>query len=197
MRSETATHQELDGRRQRSLASRKRIVQAMLELIGAGIVSPGAETVAVRAGLGLRTVFRHFENMETLYREINAAITAELRPVANAPFKSTDWREQLAELASRRARIFERMMPFKISADVHRHNSPFLARNAEEVTRELRAAVMRIVPAQEREHGDLIEALDLLLSFETWRRLRKDQKLSVARARRTLDMMLSTLLTRG
>jgi len=194
MRSQITTRQELDGRRQRSETSRKRIVRAMLELIGAGDVSPSAENVAARAGLGLRTVFRHFENMETLYQEINAAITAELRPVAEEPFSSPDWRGQLGEIVERRVRIFERIMPFKIAADVHRHHSPFLARKAEEMTREQRDALVRAVPAGQRADNAFFEALDLILSFETWRRLRKEQKLSVARARRTLDLLLDALM---
>ncbi len=189
-----STHQQLDGRRQRSETSRKRIVRAMLELIGAGNVSPGAENVAARAGLGLRTVFRHFENMETLYYQINAAMTAELRPVMAQPFTSPDWRGQLGEMVERRVRIFERIMPFKIAAEVHRHQSPFLARKAQELTREQRAALVRAVPADIRSDDAFFEALDLLLSFETWRRLRKDQKLSAARARQTLDFLLDMLI---
>ena len=186
MRTKLSTQQELDGRRQRSETSRKRIVRAMLELIGGGDVSPSAENVAARARLGLRTVFRHFENMETLYQEINAAMTAELRPVMEQPFRSRDWRAQLGEIVERRVRIFERIMPFKIAADVHRHQSPFLARKAEEMTREQRAALVRAIAADQRADAAFFEALDLLLSFETWRRLRKEQKLSVARARSTL-----------
>jgi AcrR family transcriptional regulator len=194
MRSDVSTQQELDGRRQRSEASRRRIVQAMLELIGAGDISPSAESVAARAGLGLRTVFRHFENMETLYQEINAAMTEELRPAMDAPFRSADWRGRLNEMVDRRVRIFERIMPFKIAADVHRHQSPFLARKGEEMIREQRAALARITPDDKRTDESLLEALDLLLSFETWRRLRKDQKLSVVRARRMLDMLLVALI---
>ena len=194
MRTKLSTQQELDGRRQRSETSRKRIVRAMLELIGAGDVSPSAENVAARARLGLRTVFRHFENMETLYQEINAAMTAELRPIAEKPFRSTDWRGQLREIVERRVRIFELIMPFKIASDVHRHHSPFLARKADELTVGQRMALARAVPAEQRADDAFFESLDLILSFETWRRLRKEQKLSVARARRTLDSILEALM---
>ena len=62
---------EEDGRRQRSSRSRERIVHAMIELIRAGEMSPAAARVAEKANVGLRTVFRHFEEMETLTREIS------------------------------------------------------------------------------------------------------------------------------
>ena len=97
---------EPDGRRERSEASRERIVRAMLDLVGEGNVSPGAEDVAARAKVGLRTVFRHFDNMESLYRQIDAMIVAEVQPIADAPYKSADWRARVGEIVERRARIF-------------------------------------------------------------------------------------------
>ena len=65
-----AQHDEVDGRRRRSLDSRARIVAAMLELVRLGNASPNAVEVAARAGVGLRSVFRHFKDMESLYVEI-------------------------------------------------------------------------------------------------------------------------------
>jgi AcrR family transcriptional regulator len=192
-RSQLTPPIELDGRRQRSETSRRRIVRAMLELIEAGDISPSAESVAARAGLGLRTVFRHFENMDALYQEINAAMMAEVRPMLDAPLPSGDWRGRLAEIVERRVRIFERIMPFKVAADVHRHQSPFLARKGEENTREQRAALARVIPETWRSDETRFEAFDLLLSFETWRRLRKDQKLSVVRARKVVELLLQAL----
>lgn len=185
---------ELDGRRQRSEASRERIVQAMLELIGTGDIVPSAESVAVRAGVGLRTVFRHFDNMESLYQEIGAVIAAQILPVAQKPFEAHDWRGQILEMIGRRAQIFERIMPFKIAADVHRHQSPFVRNQGVEFIRLQRAALIRILPQSSPANTTLVESLDLVLSFEAWRRLRKDQKLSVARARQTLVMLVGVLL---
>ncbi|MBP6689360.1 MAG: hypothetical protein KA153_05180, partial [Hyphomonadaceae bacterium] len=49
---------EVDGRRQRSDASRRKIAQAMLELLREGEPDPSADLVAERAGVGRRTVFR-------------------------------------------------------------------------------------------------------------------------------------------
>jgi AcrR family transcriptional regulator len=60
-----ADEEEADGRRQRSSRSRERIVLAMIDLIRAGEMSPAAARVAEKANVGLRTVFRHFEEMET------------------------------------------------------------------------------------------------------------------------------------
>src|SRR3974390_3024653 len=111
--------QRLDGRHQRSEASRLRIVRAMQELVQAGDVTPSAEAVATRARVGLRTVFRHFDNMESLYREIDSLIAAEVLVIVESPLLSGEWKSQMREILERRIRIFERIMPFKIAADVH------------------------------------------------------------------------------
>jgi AcrR family transcriptional regulator len=185
---------EPDGRRERSEASRERIVRAMLDLVGEGDVSPSAEAVAARAKVGLRTVFRHFDNMESLYRQIDAVIAAEVQPIADAPYESFDWRGQMGELIERRARIFERIMPYKIAGEVHRHQSAFLDAQQTSLVRELRGTVMHILPERVRKDRDLVECIDLALSFESWRRLRKDQGLSAPRAKQAMVRFVAALL---
>jgi AcrR family transcriptional regulator len=53
----------LDGRRVRSERSRKSIIDAMLQLVEEGILVPTAQQVSERAGVSLRSVFRHFSDM--------------------------------------------------------------------------------------------------------------------------------------
>ncbi len=56
----------VDGRRVRGADNRRRIVDALLKLVATGTVSPNAEQVATEAGVALRTVFRHFADMDSL-----------------------------------------------------------------------------------------------------------------------------------
>lgn len=188
------TKDRTDGRRLRSEASRERIVRAMLELIEAGEVSPRAEEVAARAGVGLRTVFRHFDNMEVLYRQIDSLIQAEVRPVVERPFGPDPWPRLLHEMIDRRTRIFERIMPFKIASEAHRHHSPFLDSQMTVFAQAQRAALLAAMPRELRKNTNLVESLDLALSFEAWRRLRKDQNLSLAKARRALEHLVAALV---
>jgi AcrR family transcriptional regulator len=194
MKPRKATPQRTDRRRLRSEASRVSIVRAMLQLVGEGDMTPSAEAVAARAGVGLRSVFRHFDNMESLYRQINAEMTAEIRPIAEQPFSTRKWPAQLDEVIDRRTKIFERIMPYKIAADLHRYQSPFLADKAAELTREQRAVLDRIAPTILRNDALFMDSLELILSFDSWRRLRKDQKLTVPRARRAIAHLVHALL---
>lgn len=59
---------QIDGRRRRSERSRGAIVQSMLDLLGEQVLEPTAQQISERAGLDITTVFRHFSDMESLYR---------------------------------------------------------------------------------------------------------------------------------
>src|ERR1700723_3771814 len=100
-----AKTETVDGRIVRGHNNRRRIVAAMLELVRAGAISPSAEDVAERAGVGLRTVFRHFDDMDSLYREMAEAMRNELEPIVAAPFASRDWQGRPGEKVDWRARV--------------------------------------------------------------------------------------------
>ena len=194
MKQLAAEAERVDGRIIRRRNNRRRIVAAMLELVRAGAISPVAEEVAERAGVGLRTVFRHFDDMDSLYREMAEAMRNELQPIVAAPLASRDWKGRLGEIVDRRARLFERAMPFKNAADVHRHRSAFLRKDYEMMRSAERAALEAALPAALRNDKRFFEALDQALSFSTWQHLRRDQKLTQARARETIEYAMRALV---
>src|SRR5947209_10076854 len=57
----------IDRRVLRGQRNREAVVQAFLDLIAEGDLSPTAQKVAERAGVSLRSVFHHFEDMEQLF----------------------------------------------------------------------------------------------------------------------------------
>ena len=174
---------QIDGRRIRGEDNRRKIVSAMLKLVEAGQVDPTADEVAKEAGVGLRTVFRHFDDLESLRAEISERMTAEVRPQIDRPFEAQDWRGRLDELIDRRAQVFERLLPFKIAGDVHRHASAFLTGEHKALVKAQREALRRALPASITNDKARLDALDLLLSFDSWKRLRHDQGVSVRDAR--------------
>ena len=52
----------------------------------------------------------------------------------------------------------------------------------------------RIVPKQLTGNMVLVEAIDLLLSFESWNRLREDQGLGIAKSKQVLKQAIESLL---
>jgi len=173
---------QIDGRRLRSGESKRRIALAMLELARAGEIAPSAEQVAEQAGVGRRTVFRLFNDMEGVYREMHAVMVERITPMFAAPFQATAWRARLDELIERRARMFEEMRPIRNAGDAHRHNSEFLQNEHRKLTKLQRDTLAAQLPASMRSDAELIDALDLCFSFESWRRLRQEQRLPVKQA---------------
>ena len=171
-----------DGRRKRSQTSREKIVVAMLDLVSQGHISPSAEQVATRAEVGLRSVFRHFTDMESLYAEMAARLSQHYAQWL-VPYDSADWRGQLAETIARRTGTYEHLMPFKQAADAHRHESAALQAEHARTLAAMRARLHSLLPERIAADEGMFEALDLLLSFEIWQRLRIVQGVPVDAAR--------------
>jgi len=180
----------LDGRRRRSQTSRDRIVAAMLELVAEGRITPSADEVAARAKVGLRTVFRHFADMESLYAALTHTL-AEQYEMWLIPFESSDWRAQMVEMVERRTATYERLLPFKRAGDAHRHMSPAMQDHYAHILDVMRQRLRALVPTSIAADAPRFETIDLMLSFAVWQRLRDEQNLPVARAR---DIVMSEAL---
>jgi AcrR family transcriptional regulator len=197
----TTDTEETDGRRRRSQDSRARVVAAMLDLVRNGDVAPSAERVAARAEVGLRTVFRHFKDMDSLYREMSVAVESELATALATPLKGEDWRARLRDLIRKRGAVYETITPYKLASNVHRHQSSFLEAAHDRMVSTARATLVEVLPDQVRKEEAVLAILELLLSFESWSRLRQEQGQSVQRAREILEIgvlrMIDTTMAEG
>ena len=186
-----------DGRVQRGERNRKVIVEAVVELVRAGNIRPTAEQVARRAGVGTRTVFRHFDDMESLHAEMNELITAEILPLLEDRHVLGNRSQRVQELVRWRVRIFERIAPFKRASSHHRPRSAYLQEKHAELNRRLRADIAACLEAELKIGAEsLLDAVDLITSFEVWDRLRSDQRLGRDRAARVVEQSLHALLAR-
>ena len=182
----------IDGRRERSRSSRARIVAAMLDLIDRGDLSPSAARVADEAKVGLRTVFRQFDDMDTLYREMSETIAARVWPIVTAPYAGQDWRADIRDLTARRVRVFETMLPFRLAANIKRYQSPFLMGQYGQVLALERDLLFRLLPEDVLADKVGSEALCVVLSFQAWRTLRHDQGLTAREAGAVIARMVET-----
>ncbi|MEO9971334.1 MAG: TetR/AcrR family transcriptional regulator [Hyphomonadaceae bacterium] len=183
-----------DGRRQRSDRSRRRIIEALFDLIGEGNMSPSAVSVAERAEVGLRTVFRHFEDMDSIYDEMTAELTEAIKPKIEAPYEATTWRERLMESVDKRADIYETVFPMKVCMSLRRFQSDFIKEQYERDIALMRSTLKSILPKEITSQRTLFAALETTLAFTTWRRLRQDQNLSVENAKESIRLMLNGLV---
>ena len=183
-----------DGRRERSRSSRARIVAATLDLIERGDIAPSAARVADEAGVGLRTVFRHFDDMDSLFREMAETVARRVMPMVDQPYEQSDWRANIRELVERRARVFEAILPFRISANIKRYQSGFLMADYVRIMKMERDRVTCLLPARVKADEIGVEALCVALSFQSWRVMRHDQALPADKAAAVLARLVEDAL---
>lgn len=185
-----------DGRRARSVVSRSRIIKAIVELVAEGDPDPSATTVAERTGISLRTVFRHFEEKDTILHAIDDLLVAAYQPVFAAPYRSDGWKDRLFELIERRCAVNEAAAIFRISAVMERYRSPFVA----EKYRRLYAAEKRmldaVLPTELQTSTNAGREVLIACSFDSWRLLRQDEELSADQTIAAIKQLISQILER-
>lgn len=183
-----------DGRRERSKASRSAIVNAMVELIRQGNLSPTADQVSALARVGQRTVFRHFEDMEAIYQEVTQRVEDRIMPIMIRPLEARHWEDRVREMADRRWKIYEELLPFRTAGDLKRFNSEVIM---QEYRRQLKlewTTLSAVLPDAVIADRPLAIALNLALSFQCWRRLREDEDLDLDGARAVVMRMIDAAL---
>jgi len=183
-----------DGRVRRGERSGQAIVEALVGLVGDGILEPTAQQVAVRAGVGMRTVFRRFSDMESLLAEMGARVEAEALPLLVGGLPSGDLTERARALVGQRATFFERIAPYKRAGNLKRWRSPVVRYRHARLVRALRADLRRWLPELRRAPAGVADALDLATSFEAWDRLRTEQRLARERAQAAVERMVLCLV---
>ncbi len=189
----TSAETQTDGRAQRSERSRGAIVRAMLDLITEGIPAPTAQQVAGRADVGVRTVFRHFSDMETLFAAMTDAIWLEIEPLVVLENQTGPLKERVERLLERRVLIFEKISPYFRASIAQRRRSSFIQEQRDRDTRLFRRDLKRWLPELESATPDVADALEMALSFEAWDRMRCEQKLGTKRAANAVRRLVTPL----
>jgi AcrR family transcriptional regulator len=191
-----------DGRAARSYRARLALADALLDLLNEGVERPTAGQIAERAGVSLRLVFHHFDDLEAIYA--NAAdLQLERVQTLNKPVDPTlPFEQRLAAFLRIRARVFKYVSPVRrasirletSSAEISRR-----MRQAHQLARDhaLHAFAGEIAAAPPGQRAEIAAALDGTTSWEMWEFLRSRSDLSVKQASRTVERMVRALLIGG
>lgn len=190
-----------DGRVQRSAVTRRLVVEAFLDLLVEGELQPTAQQVANRSGVSMRSIFRLFEDVDALHL---AAIAAQLDRVAHLilpPRGEGTLAQRIRALVKRRAELFEAIAPVRRFAVRLAPTSPPIRADQERANDYLRAQVAELFDAELGDlpvarRSDVLDALDVMTSFEVWDRMRVGQKLTTRAARRIVAGSVASLLDR-
>ncbi len=184
----------VDGRRLRSERSRQAIIEAALELMEEGVLVPTAQVISERAGVGIRSFFRHFADMETLFVEIDEQSRESVEAVFIGGDRDGTTEERLLHAMERHAEGYERHAKMILSTAAQRWRYEFLRKNYARYQRGLRKDLDDWLPELKTLSREQREAVDAIASFEMWHRLREHQGLSKKKATEIIVSLIGGLM---
>lgn len=171
----TAT--SLDGRTARRLENRARILDAALELVAAG-EELGADAIAERADVSVRTVYNHFPTARDLVRGMYERGTEQVMPMLDGlPGPDVPLPQRVGRWTRIRARVLEEIAPVRWRALQAEERHPGLQPELAELRRAHRDDVRRTFP--ELPDEACVDAVCALTDSLGWRALRRHQGLTV------------------
>lgn len=183
-----------DGRTQRRMRNRERVADALFSLVREGYCRPTADQVADRAGVGRRTVFRHFDDLESLFAEVATQVRDQARTSRTPVDEHQSVQVRVRKLVARRVLIFEDLAPFRRANTAHLWRSPVLQKFDAENNLELREDLQHVIPELQKSSSASAHGVEILAGPETWDRLRDVQSLSFAEAEATVGDLILQLL---
>ena len=185
----------VDGRRARRHRSRDLAVDALLDLLGEGVLRPTAQQVAERSGVSLRSIFRIFDDVESLNAAAAARQLSRVRHLFVDVLATGELDRRIAEVVSINGRLYESVAPIRRAALRAAPESPALQEQLDRARSWVRVEVERVFATELAEAGrDAGSAIELALSFEAWDQLRQGQGVSVNRAIASVTRIVTAVL---
>jgi AcrR family transcriptional regulator len=179
-----------DGRRLRSERSRQAIIEASVALISEGILVPTAQQISGRAGVGIRSFFRHFSDMENLFSTVDAQSRKDVEALFVGGDRNGTLEERILHAVERHADGYENQKNSILSTAAQRWRSETLRKNYARYQRGLRKDLDAWLPELKKLSSHEREAVDAVASAEMWLRLRDHQGLS---KKTSIEVIVSAL----
>jgi AcrR family transcriptional regulator len=190
------TTQTVDGRSARARRTRESVVDAVLMLVGQGHTRPTAREIADAAGISVRSVYVHFDDLDDLFRAAADRHFDQMASILTPVEATLVLPERIEASTDQRIRIHERFGAVRRAAEQWAPQSPALAdvlTQARAVGRQDIERLFATELAARDDHDVTLSAITLLLGAEAWDSLRA-QGLSVGAARDVVVHTITRLL---
>lgn len=201
MPAKPAKPERVDGRRLRSARTRQLIIEAYLALLRESPQIPTAASIAQRAGYSVRSVFERFPDLHALrVAATDDALMRASTQVATQPATGSR-EERLKAHVETRGHVCEEWLPLWRALNANQGDSADLKSRI----RLIRELIVRrleemyapeLATLEERERRQTILAIEALVDFESWARMRELFALSFEEAcgvwTRAIDRLLPT-----
>jgi TetR/AcrR family transcriptional regulator, regulator of autoinduction and epiphytic fitness len=189
----------IDGRSARALRTREAIVDACISLVEEGELRPTAPRVAERAGVSVRSVFQHFDDLPSLHIAVTERIAERVSVLLHPVDLTMPLGQRIDVFIRHRGALLEAIAPFQRAANVHGPFAPEIRQALRSATSYLRQEVARafepeLAQVPDREQRELLDGLAIALSWSSWEALRADEGRSVEEAREVVSRVVQALL---
>lgn len=187
-----------DGRVARGQRTRRNVAEALMELLREGDPEPTARAVAQRAGVSLRLVFHHFTEMDDLYHYV-AALQLR-RQWSEMPRISSKlaFATRLERTVAHRAALYEEISQIRRAlvrrTPTSKGVAATIAASDALLLEDIKATFEPELAALDASSRlEVLEAMDVATSWESWERLRTGSLMQSRGARRVMTRMLEAL----
>ena len=163
---------EVDGRILRSQKSQNIILESIINLIINGNLYPTAEEVAKESGIAIRTVFRHFDDMETLLMKVDESINLKVINDEKEIKLDSPLITRLSLIIDERIYYYDKYENIMIATITQLPKYKILQKRYPEYQKLLRKRTERIIPEILNLKSANQELLDASLSFGFYQRLK-------------------------
>lgn len=195
------TAPRVDGRRQRGVFTRQKIIEAAISLQLEGNHRASLQQISERAGVSLRTLFEHFPEKQLLTKAILDKLTHFDRtdPPPTELVKHSELPARIALFLDIRVKRLEGLTPHRQVSNVLIARSPLLQKHRLKVRNFYRSIVEtwfapELDPLDARLRERRLNAIATLVDWEMWWSLRTYPDRSVAEAKATLHFLLTAAL---
>jgi TetR/AcrR family transcriptional regulator of autoinduction and epiphytic fitness len=191
-----------DGRAARALRTREAIVDACIAMVEEGDLRPTAPRLAERAGVSVRSVFQHFDDLPSLHIAVTERIAERMSALLVPPDTSVPLDQRIERFVEHRAALLEAATPFRRAAQVHGPFSPeiraAITQAAAYLHREVEATFApeldELDAGDPSDRSQLLEALAAAASWPCWDVLRTEHEVPADEARAVMVRTLRALL---
>ena len=163
---------QVDGRILRSQKSQSVIINALIKLINTGNYYPTAEEVAKESGIAIRTVFRQFDDMESLLIKVDEIINHKLINDEKEIKLNSPLIARLELIIEERLHYYNKYENIMIATITQLPKYKILQKKYPEYQRLLRKRTEDIIPEILTLKSNNQELLDATLSFGFYQRLK-------------------------
>jgi AcrR family transcriptional regulator len=188
---------EQDGRIARGERMKEAILRTTMAMVKEGNLIPSAQQISARAGVAIRSVFRHFDDMENLHIAFDQMLQDDLQKEYPGGIPSVEPDAPLSERITRliefRSFIWEHHENIILSTQAQFWRSRALRKNYARHQSNLRQELDEWLPELKDFDRTARESANAIISFEMWNRLRRHQGLGKAQATKVIASMLNSV----